>query len=662
MGRSGDRMPVIILFDEKGKTKLLANIKLTGSEEEEWNPRRVELKFQRFEDLDIKSYLLSGEGLDPLPLGQEDTLTIFPEKHPTPKLPEFSQLRETKKISPSHVAYISSVEEKCGVATYSTFLSNEVNKLFPAKVLRLPQEVDSTALIHLQHEFGIFPYIDELIGKRIERNYKVVTFHTVMRNPGALLEHYHTLDEHYDSFVVHNDLAKKFLRTYTRKPVYVIPHGSLIFEPTPKGAARRRLNLPLDKKVVFCFGFAAESKGFEEVAKAACKMRDVLFVISGAVHGITDWHSKEVLKRLEMTSPNNVIILGKYLTEEQINLYASACDCLLFNYKTPGFISSASGALHRVIAAGKPLVTSVDNRLIELEDGHHALKYQRGDVDQMVYCLTLVLKDQDLASRLGGNARRFAEQTSWSKIAKMHLDLYNELVEEVFDNPEWYDEEYFVGTKGGKAYVAENGSLKRWSYYNLTGEWAGAEYAVKALKQLFNPKNMLDVGCGRGTFCAHAKGVGIKVVGIDFSEWAINNPHPRAKGLIQLGDVRDIKFPDSSFDLVFATDILEHIYEKDLDKVISELQRVSRKWIFYNIATTEGEEFVLEKGKLPLGRWQGTALAGHVNVRSPGYWRKKLSNENWILRDDLVREFRALVPIHVFQNWITILITERIVE
>lgn len=648
-------MTVVIVFEENGKTKFLANVKFAGSDEEEWNPRRLEVKMENFSDMKVKAHLLSRTGLEPLAI-EEGMLVVFPVKPPKPALPSWVPKPFGRKVAPSHVAYVSTIGTACGIATYTKFLSDEVNKLYPVKLHRHVHEVEPTALIHLQAEFGIFPYVDELVGERVENNYKVCTFHTTMRNPQVLLDYYHTLDEHYDCHVVHNFLAKKYLKAYMKSSIYVIPHGSILFNPTPKDEARRKLGLPLNRKMVFCFGFASASKGFEEVAKTAKKMKDTLFVISGAVHGFVGQHSKKVLERLKSSS-NNVIVLGRYLTEDEINLYASACDCLLFNYKTPGFISSASGALHRVIAAGKPLVTSIDNRLIELEDGRDALKFKRGDVEEMEYCLKLVLSDKELASKLGENARHLAEETSWQKIAKKHFELYEKLVGDAFGQ-EWYDEKYFAGKEGGKVYVS-NGQFRKWSYYNPSGEWLGAEPVMKAIKKLLNPRNMLSAGCGRGTFCAYAKDVGIEAVGIDFSWWALSHPYKRAKGLIQLGDVRDIKFPDNSFDMVFATDIMEHIYEEDLDKVISEFQRVSRKWIFYNIATTEGEEFKLKKGKLPSAKWQATALAGHVNVRHLDYWRQKLRNKNWILRDDLVQKFRSLVPSEVLKNWITIFITQK---
>jgi len=234
--------------------------------------------------------------------------------------------------------------------------------------------------------------------------------------------------------------------------------------------------------------------------------------------------------------------------------------------------------------------------------------------------------------------------------------------EEIFHS-EYYDGEYFVGEKGGLTFLTPDGVTQHWSYYNKEGEWLGCKPVVAAIKKIMSPKNMLDVGCGRGTFTGYAINEGIDVMGIDFSKWAIAHPYPQAKGFVQLGDVRSIQFTDNSFDLVFASDICEHVYEGDIDKVISEFQRVSKKWIFYNISTvpTVKEELVLQKGENPSLKWQQTAVQGHVNVRQcETYWKKKVVSERWQLRNDLVETFRELVPKDVLGNWVCIIITENV--
>jgi len=100
--------------------------------------------------------------------------------------------------------------------------------------------------------------------------------------------------------------------------------------------------------------------------------------------------------------------------------------------------------------------------------------------------------------------------------------------------------------------------------------------------------------------------------------------------------------------------------------VIKEFQRISRKWIFYNIGSTmnkDEEHFVLKKGEIPPLKWQGTSISGHVNVRPcETYWKKKLVSSKWILRDDLVAKFRESVPKDVLANWLCIIITGKVVS
>jgi SAM-dependent methyltransferase len=574
-----------------------------------------------------------------------------------------------RRGAPVPLTSVSFVTEgKGGVATYTAFLMDALKpKIAVSSYLNL-ESVKSPSLIHCQHEWGVFPDVKMLVGKNLDSP-KVITWHTVARNLSGLEDYVDEVDAEFDAHVVHSSLAKAWLMKRVSQPIHIIPHGSLIWQNLQKSEARGRLGVPLDAQVCFAFGFGGEAKGFLEAVHVVKGLQKryprLMLVVSGAVHPRSGSHGVEYLKRLSSEGKEGeVIVLGRYLSEEEINLWADACDILVFNYAEKGEVASASGAAHRVIASGKPIVCSEDPRMIEFQDGIHCLKHSIGDLKEFESNLETLLTEHDLAEQLGRNVRAYAEATSWSKVAEKHMVVYESVCggTELF-GPQHYGEEYFVGKRGGLAYFKPNGTVAYWSYYNPDGSWEGAKPIMEAIKRLLRIESMLDVGCGRGVFTFYAKEAGIDAVGIDFSPWAVSNPYPKAKGLIQLGDVRDIRFPDKSFDLVFATDVMEHIYEEDLNKAISEIQRVARKHIFYNIGTVmrEGDEyFVLKKGETPPEHWSGTAVSGHVNVREPSFWRKKLSNEKWVLRDDLVEKFRSLVPKDVLANWTTILITERV--
>jgi len=665
-----------IVIEEDGEVKGVILVKKSPNP-----PYKITLNPQLFKSLSIKVFDADGKQL-PI-INGEVTLPI------TWKLAETSLMtqrfkpkkRTTKqrRALASSITLLSTYHEKCGIATYTDFLFHALQELmeYPLHICRYIWDAHPQTIIHCQHEFGIFPKPEMVIpnpNSPQQNCGKVITWHTIFKEPNKvivgnnqLMDYIETVDREYDAHIVHNPLAKKWLMQVASKPIYIIPHGSVLWEPISKKEARARLNIPQDAQVLFSFGFSADSKGYPDLLQVFSKLKKyyprLQLIISGAIHGLAKKETKKTLERAKALRTEGVQILGKYLTEEEVNLYATASDILVFNYYGSRNIASASGAIHRILNAQRPIVVSDDPRTLEFQDGIHCLKYPMGDLESLEACIETLLTEPDMAEELGRNARLLAEATSWKRVAQQHIQVYQSITKNLdLFGPDYYDEEYFVGKKGGLAYITPNGKIKRWSYYNPDGEWLGAKPIMEAIKKLLNPKNMLDAGCGRGTFTAYAKDTGIEAVGIDFSHWAVEHPYPRAKGLIQWGDVRDIKFPDNSFDLVFASDIMEHIYEEDLEQVISELQRVSRKWIFYNIGSTMNNDedyFVLKKGELPPVKWQSTAVAGHVNVRPCSYWKRKLTNKNWILRDDLVEKFRELVPKDILTNWVCIIINEK---
>ena len=225
----------------------------------------------------------------------------------------------------------------------------------------------------------------------------------------------------------------------------------------------------------------------------------------------------------------------------------------------------------------------------------------------------------------------------------------------------WYDEEYFKGEKGGKKFRRANGSLAQWSYYNPNGWWEGCRPIAKAWKTMFNPKNMLDVGAGRGAFIVATREVGIEACGFDFSEWAVSNPCPRCQKewLILHDATKPWPYKDKSFDLVVALDFYEHLYLDDIPFVVGEMYRVAKKWIFLQIAVVGGgsgyaiheKGYILRRGEPVPRELEGNLVAGHVTVCPSEWWLDKLDREDVIARRDMVEWFYVLTPEEVTVNW-----------
>ena len=94
----------------------------------------------------------------------------------------------------------------------------------------------------------------------------------------------------------------------------------------------------------------------------------------------------------------------------------------------------------------------------------------------------------------------------------------------------------------------------------------------RVLPLVGNAGKVLDVGCLDGTIGALFQESGNEVSGIDASEPAIRKARQRGINVKLVNLEEDLPFPDEIFDLVFAGEVLEHIF--DIDHLLEEIFRV----------------------------------------------------------------------------------------
>ncbi len=109
---------------------------------------------------------------------------------------------------------------------------------------------------------------------------------------------------------------------------------------------------------------------------------------------------------------------------------------------------------------------------------------------------------------------------------------------------------------------------------------------IKAIWGLAPPYTLLDCGSASGlTLEAFAK-VGVDAWGVENSAY-IHGQTPAAwRKRNLLGDIRELPFPDNSFDFVYDT-CLCYVPEKELDQAIRELFRVCRVGVFFGTLTAD---------------------------------------------------------------------------
>ncbi|GAB6179348.1 hypothetical protein JCM14036_06670 [Desulfotomaculum defluvii] len=95
-------------------------------------------------------------------------------------------------------------------------------------------------------------------------------------------------------------------------------------------------------------------------------------------------------------------------------------------------------------------------------------------------------------------------------------------------------------------------------------------------------ESVLDVGCGDG-YITNSLPKSLRVVGLDSSREALKYVQRETR----IGDIKKLPFPDNSFDLVMANDVLEHLTMEERQQSLRELARVSTKYIIITVPFLE---------------------------------------------------------------------------
>jgi ubiquinone/menaquinone biosynthesis C-methylase UbiE len=96
------------------------------------------------------------------------------------------------------------------------------------------------------------------------------------------------------------------------------------------------------------------------------------------------------------------------------------------------------------------------------------------------------------------------------------------------------------------------------------------------LSRVTRDQRVLDLGCGEGAFAADLVAAGCAVTMADVAEEALRRARVRAPlaETVKLVEGAPLPFPDDTFDVVWAGEVLEHV--ADVVGLLAEVRRVLR--------------------------------------------------------------------------------------
>lgn len=142
--------------------------------------------------------------------------------------------------------------------------------------------------------------------------------------------------------------------------------------------------------------------------------------------------------------------------------------------------------------------------------------------------------------------------------------------------------------------------------YRYDGRWRSVAEKLADYYHLKPGQKVLDVGCGMAHLLFELTQVvrGLVVVGIDISQYALENGKEEIRSCLRYGQAQDIPFSDDEFDLVISLATLHNLKVYDLKKAVQEIERVSKGNSYIMV-----ESFRNDKEEVNMLYWQLTCAS-----------------------------------------------------
>lgn len=190
------------------------------------------------------------------------------------------------------------------------------------------------------------------------------------------------------NFIVNNEMAMKS-SNLIREKTYVINYPGKRYGSNSKHHSKKILNCS-GKLIISSIGMLREDKNYEQMIKAFSKSKysnkdNCILVIAGKNSGVDKNTLKNFFKRY---SVENFIVIEKYLSEYELDLYFSASDLLIIPYGSKTL--SSSGPATTAYMYDLPIITEAGN-IIEKD----LIKNDVGCTYKCVSDLTNILNNFD---------------------------------------------------------------------------------------------------------------------------------------------------------------------------------------------------------------------------------------------------------------------------
>jgi glycosyltransferase involved in cell wall biosynthesis len=292
------------------------------------------------------------------------------------------------------------------------------SRLFGRSRLRIPVKVAEHPLglarmamrradiVHVQ--WMTIPELDRWLMRT--REPMVYTAHDMSdRRTGQKRSTWLALYDRFRRVVAHSESGRRALAEFGVDPakLRVIPHPIIPTDPPRTD----------DGRTLLCFGLIRPYKGIDDAIEVTKRVAGAKLIVAG--------DPMEPVDRYQRMGGNVEWRLG-YLAQTEIDRAYGDATLAVFPYK-PGL--DQSGTLLRALGAGVPAVAYDVGGLAENVRRFEAGRVvEPGDVEGMAAAVRELLDDPVALERAREGAQRARDTLTWEASARMHVELYEEVL------------------------------------------------------------------------------------------------------------------------------------------------------------------------------------------------------------------------------------------
>ena len=341
------------------------------------------------------------------------------------------------------IGWITTWGIRCGIATYSKFLIDEMeddvlimcqsgegevegavpcwnrdSNFFGGIIAQIAAHDIRTIVI--QHQPGLlrFSYLNELLLRMKEMEVKVfITMHNTKDR--SLVFPSKRIEKAVDGLktcstvmVRSNSDVENLKNLGVEENVVMIPHG---IYPPPKEEVE---TIEVNGRVMATFGFLLPHKGQIELVEAFARLPgwDELLLLCATREGTGNTEKKihSIIQNNNLQS--RVRLVTDFLDDDVAIATLAKCELLVFPYQKTN--ESASGAVRMGVASGRPIAVTP---IPIFDDIDSAIKLRGGTVDEIVASISQITDDEMKKSSDG--IIQLRDSLQWAEIAKQIQEL-----------------------------------------------------------------------------------------------------------------------------------------------------------------------------------------------------------------------------------------------